>query len=265
MHPRTKLIIEEIGIPTGRSPKANLLFRLCAARADRCLGVSNAVGDYLRQMRIPARKRQVLFNGVRDLPATEDRASVRRSLGFANDAVVVGSVGRMYDHVKRFSDLIRAFALVAPTQPKARLLLVGEGPDRAMLTRLAATLGVSERVVFTGYRRDTANLYGAMDVFALTSARESFGLVLVEAMFAALPTICTATGGMVDVVVDKETGLHVPCGAVEQLAAAMTRLLADAGLRERLGEAGALRAASRFSAARYAADVAAVYEDVLRA
>jgi len=261
-----RVVLEEIDFPIGRSWRGNLLLRLYATRADRFVAVSPAVGEYLRdELGLDESVRRVINNGVTPVERTtpEQVESLRAELGLPDDAFIVGSVGRIDDSHKRFSDLIRATAKLRERVDGLYLVIVGQGSDRPMLERLADELGAGDRVVFAGYHERVAPLYGLMDVFALASNRESFGLVIAEAMFASLPVVTTAIGGPRDIVVDGETGLHVDVGDVDAFVAAIERLAGDPALRRRFGEAGLERARACYSSDRYVRDVAQLYDELL--
>jgi glycosyltransferase involved in cell wall biosynthesis len=137
-----------------------------------------------------------------------------------------------------------------------RLVIVGEddqraepgaGSYRARLEAQARALGLAENVVFTGFRTDVARLMASFDVFAHPSWEEPFGMVFLEAGAMEKPVVCWAAGGAPEVIVDGETGILVPRGSVDELAAAIVRLLRDPALRQRMGQAGRRRAAAVFS------------------
>ncbi|MBC7171974.1 MAG: glycosyltransferase, partial [Polyangiaceae bacterium] len=263
---RARVVVEEIDYPITRSRRAQLLFSVLARSADRCVAVSPAVREYLvEEGGVPDRKITLIPNGVERpvLPDAEGVAALRAEVGIPEDAFVVGSLGRLVDEHKRFSDLLRATAALRDELPSLHLLIAGEGPDREALEALADALGIAQRVSFAGYRADVGAMYALMDVFALVSNRESFGLVLAEAMYVGLPVVCTGIGGMRDVVLDGETGLYVGLGDVDAIARALARLAREPALREALGAKGRERAERLFSAERYSADVAALYEELL--
>jgi glycosyltransferase involved in cell wall biosynthesis len=179
------------------------------------------------------------------------------------------AVGRL-SYFKGFDVLLRAVALT----PDISLLLIGDGECAADLRRLAGELGIAARVTFAG-RVDmnasgTATLnaaYAAADVFCLPSTEraESFGLVLLEAMRAGLPTVASDIpgSGVGYVVRHGETGLLVPPGDVAALAAALRRLADDAPLRRCLGDAGARRWHDEFTLQRAADQTLALYRELL--
>jgi glycosyltransferase involved in cell wall biosynthesis len=239
---------------------------LLSVRADRCVGVSPAVLGYLHSTaRIPEHKTRLIVNGISAplLASTTERVTLRASLEIPADAFVIGSVGRLDDGHKRFSDLIRAMPALLNRVPSALLLIVGDGRDRQLLERLAADLGVTACIRFAGYRHDVGPVFSIMDLFALASERESFGLVLVEAMFSGLPVVATEVGGIPGIVANGETGLLVPVGAPAALADAVATIANDAARRSGMGQAGAARAHRLFGAERYVKDVELLYKELL--
>lgn len=169
-------------------------------------------------------------------------------------------------HYKGVDDLIRALALLP--EP-ARLLIGGDGPLRAEWQALCDRLKLGARVTFLGRvpDEDLPALYQSADVFVLPAINraEAFGSVLVEAMLSGLPCVTTEIGsGTSYVVEDGVTGYVVPPRAPAALAAALARLMSDAGLRAQFGKAGRERALRLFTLDRMLARVEAIYEEVLQ-
>jgi glycosyltransferase involved in cell wall biosynthesis len=159
---------------------------------------------------------------------------VRRSLGLSRDDFVIGHVGRL-DVQKNHAFLLRAAAEVFQREPRARLLLVGEGPLRPDLERQACTLGIADRVRFAGVRRDVPRLMlGAMDVFAFPSTFEGLGLAGVEAQAAGLPVVVSDRVPRA-IAVARELVTFVPLAAGE--AAWAEALLAARSARRDRGRA----------------------------
>lgn len=188
------------------------------------LGVSNAVRDEMRARlpHWPHEQIETLYNRI-DVEAVQaellDRQEARRQLGLPADAWVVANVGRLH-HDKDQATLIRGFAKALPQLPGNSLLLImGSGPLELALKNLAAELGVVDKVRFAGQVPNGRRYFRAFDVFALTSDHEPFGMVLLEAMAAGLPIICSDCGGGAEVVSD--VGLLVPLGNVERLASTL--------------------------------------------
>ncbi|HLG97633.1 MAG TPA: glycosyltransferase [Bryobacteraceae bacterium] len=173
------------------------------------------------------------------------------------------SVGRLV-YYKGFEYLIRAMQ-----QVRGKLIIIGDGPLRGKLEELAATLGISERVVFAGeiQNQNVTPYYHAADVFALASiARsEAFGIVQIEAMAAGLPVVNTRLdSGVPFVSLHDQTGITVPPGDPDALARALNKLLDNADLRKSLGSASILRARQEFSLEGMTSRVLRLYEDILR-
>ncbi len=173
------------------------------------------------------------------------RVSWRRREGFSPDDVLFVCVARL-SPVKRHDILLEAFSRCASASPRAFLLLAGEGELRQDILRGAQRLGLRERVRLLGVRSDVPDMLAASDAFVLASAWEGNPLSVMEAMAAGLPAVCTAVGGVPELVEDEVSGLLVPPGDAGALAGAMGRLLEDRALRERMGREAAAAAAARF-------------------
>ena len=162
---------------------------------------------------------------------------MRRRLGVPDDAAVIGLVAR-FRPSKDHATLLRAFARLAPDYPRLHLALVGDGPLEPTLRRLAAELGVADRVVFAGPVPGALRPQIAFDVAVLSSTAEGFPNVVVEALAAGVPVVATDVGGVRDSVEDGRTGLLVPPRDPEALAQAVARLLADPAQASCYAEAG---------------------------
>jgi glycosyltransferase involved in cell wall biosynthesis len=155
---------------------------------------------------------------------------------------VVGSVGRIAEQ-KGYDLLVRAL----PALPGATLVLVGEGPARGDLERLAAELGVRERLHITGWTPNPRSHLATFDVFALPSRWEGLPLGILEAMHAGLPVVACDVGSVAEAVHDGETGFVVAPDDLDTLRERLRTLLADPQLARRLGERGRALAAERFT------------------
>ena len=175
----------------------------------------------------------------------DQRDPCRQELGLAAGCEAIGYAGRM-EKVKRLDVLLRAFAQVLARRPQARLLMIGEGELRPKLEALAASLGVSHAVIWTGFRRDIPRLLAAMDVYVQPSVNEGLPLSILEAMAAGKPIVATRVGGIVEQIEHEVTGLLVPPGSREALAQVILRLLEDKHLAERVGRQARSRVVDRF-------------------
>ena len=169
------------------------------------LGVSDSVRDDMRRdlRKWDPERILTLYNRI-DVEATQagflSKQSARQFLGLPENAWIIGNVGRLH-HDKDQATLIRGFAKALPQLPETSLLvIIGSGPLEHELKQLAENLNLCNKVIFTGQVPDAKQYFKAFDVFALTSDREPFGMVLLEAMAAELPLICSDCGGGTEVV-----------------------------------------------------------------
>jgi glycosyltransferase involved in cell wall biosynthesis len=244
--------------------KRRLLVRAASRFCDAYVAVSHTTAEQaLRDRDVAPKKLQTIENGIdlsRFAPSPEARAEARASLGLPPHAFVVGTVGRLVRE-KNQAALVRAMApLLSST---ARLVIVGDGPERAAVERAVAALGdKASYVALLGARNDTPRIYAALDVFALSSDSEGLPLVIVEAMASGLPVVSTAVGGIAAVVVEGATGALVPAGDVDALSERLRDLASSPTLGVRWGTEGRRRALAHYSAERMVNDYFAVYERI---
>jgi glycosyltransferase involved in cell wall biosynthesis len=161
--------------------------------------------------------------------------------------------------------LIQAASRLRPRYPDLRVVIAGDGFERAELERLAANTGVADITTFVGWvpNRELPPYYRACAVSVIPSLEEGFGIPAAEAMGCEAPVVASDAGGLPEVVADGVTGFVVPKGNVDALAAAIDRLFADAELRQRMGKEGRVRALERFDWDRSAAQFESLYQTVL--
>jgi len=164
--------------------------------------------------------------------------------------------------VKRVGDVVRAFALIRG-KVRARLLLVGEGPEREQAEAVARELGVLGSTAFLGQHASTECFYSIADVFLLTSKNEAFGLSALEAMSAEVPVVAYAGGGLNEVVRDGETGYLVPFGEVETLAQRALELLGDRERARAMGRRAREVVLENYLPVQIVPQYEKVYEDAL--
>jgi len=183
---------------------------------------------------IPARCIRLLANGI-PAPVPDPAADVRAWFGSPAGAPLIGSVG-VFRAQKDLGTLLEAHALVRRRRPDARLVLVGDGPERARLEAHREQLGLSEHVVLTGLRSDAPSLAAGFDVAVNSSRFEGASLAILEWMALGLPIVATAVGGTPELLDGGRAGALVPAGDPSALAAGIEGLLAD---RERAAALGA--------------------------
>jgi len=190
-------------------------------------------------------------------------ASVRKGLGLLPEHRVVGIVARVQRH-RRFDLLLEAAALLLRREPDARLLIVGRGSHfEELAVAPAERLGIREQVIFAGHRsEDYPDVLRCIDVFTyLVPGSDGGCRALAEAAACGIPAVATRRGALPEIVVDGETGLLVAEDA-DALCAAWSRLLADTGLRDAMGEAARRGAECHFSRDRVAAEVERFYRSL---
>lgn len=198
------------------------------------LGVSNAVRDDLRRDLTgwDAVRIQTLYNHI-DVEITQSvmlrKTEARNALNLPQDAWIIGNVGRLH-HDKDQATLIKSYAKALPQLPTNSLLvIIGKGPLEQDLKQQVASLKLESRIIFTGNVHDAKRYFKAFDVFALTSDREPFGMVLLEAMAAEVPIICSDCGGGEEVV--RGVGVLFPFGDEEALSHAIIDIQTTGGVQ----------------------------------
>lgn len=230
------------------------------SQVDGFLAISRAVRDRLVADGIPARKIEVVHEGVDvERGAAALSGNVHAALFLPTHAPVVGTVGALVAQ-KNHHTLIDAAALVVRAVPDARFVILGDGELRPALEEQIRHKHLERHVFLAGFRADVPELMKDFDVFALSSIQEGLCTSLVDAMAAAKPAVATAVGGVPEVVADGETGFLVPPRDHHALAEKIVRLLTDEPLRRRMGEAGLARARRLFTVERMVEQTAAVYE-----
>lgn len=256
---------EETSDPRNRSKKADWLLKFLSLWADRMVAISPDVANYLKnRAKIASHKVVTITNGIEVPPiiADDELESWRTRLGLSPSDIVIGSVGRLLDEHKRFSDLLQAMALLV-TNKSVKLLIVGGGKDEVYLKDLTKKLGLTDQVVFTGFQENTHIFYNLMDVFCIASSREGFGLVAAEAMMHCLPVIATKVGGLQNIVVEGETGFLVDPYSPDQIAEKLKVLINEPRLRDEFGKNGYQRAKINYSVVRYCNEIEDLYRQLL--
>ncbi len=240
----------------------NPLVRWSMHRCDAVIGVSQFVAESVIANGYPPSKVHAVLNAL-DADGWDyriDGTSVREQFGVAPTTTLLAIISRLF-HWKGHSHLLRALAKVKPIHPDFKLLIVGEDDPRgapghgsytAQLKREITELGLSDHVVFTGFRSDIAQVLAACDIFAMPSHEEPFGLVFLEAMAMKKPIIAIANGGTVEVVEHGRTGLLAPPGDIDALAEHISTLILNPSLREQMGAYGRLQVEQRFTPSKMA-------------
>ncbi|HTU58146.1 MAG TPA: glycosyltransferase family 4 protein [Polyangiales bacterium] len=227
----------------------------------RIVAVSDAARSaYVERYRERAHRVVTVHNGIATPAPKRSGGEIRGELGLDPDALVAAIVAVLREG-KGHALAVDAVAQLRRRFPELALLVVGEGPLRTQLERQAATMGT--RAVFAGHREDVAELLQAVDVLVHPTEMDAFPTVLLEASAASLPVLATRVGGIPEIVDDGKTGVLLDAPATsEAVAEQLERLLGDADLRARLGDAARARFELEFSAERWAARLRELYDQL---
>ena len=248
------------------NPFVGVIHYMVSAQQDLIIAISDHIARFTvaRGVRDPGRVRRV-YHGL-EPPVTRalerEGQRIRAELGVGADDFLVGNVGRLALQ-KGQRHLIAAMPLLLQRVPRAHAVIAGGGDLEDYLRDLAEEAGVAERVHVLGPRKDVPALMHAIDVFAMPSIWEGFGLVLLEAMAAGRPIVASRVATIPEVVVDSETGLLVPAGDPQALADALAELADQPALAHQLGESGRERLRRQFSIDKMVGDTELLYRELL--
>ena len=245
----------------GSDPSYRETVAFCIDQSDAVTAVSASLrADTLRDM--PVKSDIAVIPNFLDCDFHRRAPDPALRAGFcAPDEKLVTHVSNLRP-VKQVDAVVRVFARIRE-RVKARLLIVGEGPELGRTEQLIEQLGVSAHVELVGEAHDVIGLLSISDVFLLPSLQESFGLSALEAMSCGVPVVASNVGGLPEVVVDGVTGFLHPPGAVDRMADSATTLLSDPELHRRMSAEGIRLAVERFSAGRIVPQYEALYERTL--
>ncbi len=251
--------------------KRDPLHRFTYAHVDRVLAISEVIRKNVAETTPVPRDRIVTLHDAVDLglfsPSAAHRDALRAEFGCATGSVLVGFIGR-FSPGKGHEELLLAAALLAPDYPELRFVIVGEASrgeqayERTVRAR-CAELNLGAIVLFAGFRNDVPDVLSAFDIFGFPSHAEAFGVVLIEAMAMELPVVATNCDGVLDIVVDGETGILVRPKNAPELASGVARLARDPAMRRSMGLAGRKRVESLFDQRTQTDAILRIYRELL--
>ncbi|MBI4720432.1 MAG: glycosyltransferase [Chitinivibrionia bacterium] len=189
--------------------------------------------------------------------ASDDIAAFRRSGSF-----IMGSIGRL-SREKGYRHLLSALELLVAGGADAKLVVIGDGPERREIERAAGKLGLRERILLPGYKADAKRYIRHFDVYVLSSLTEGLPIAILEAMHAGTPVVATAVGGVPDLLLNGEAGLLVPPADPRALADAVKKLMQDRGLAGELSRRAQEVVRSKYSLEAMARSYLEAYRDVI--
>jgi sugar transferase (PEP-CTERM/EpsH1 system associated) len=273
----------DVSDPGGTRPKFQWLRRAYSPFVSRYVALSGHIESYLvERVGIAPRRVERICNGVdttRFVPASALQSDIRPAAGagqgvridlagspFSADQLVVGTVGRLQT-VKDQVNLVRAFAIAVRAGEagrRLRLLIAGDGPQRAEVEAEIAATGIGDITWLAGERSDVPEVMRALDVFALPSRAEGISNTILEAMASGLPVVATDVGGNAELVAAGESGLLVPPEDPARMAEALLRYTSDGALRQNHGAVGRKRVEQHFSIDNMVARYTSLYDQLLQ-
>jgi N-acetyl-alpha-D-glucosaminyl L-malate synthase BshA len=246
----------------GLHPSFQAITQFSILRSHGLTCVSQFLKDRtVEDFNVPPERIRVIPNFVDPRIFRRDKEPCHRATLAPNGERIVMHISN-FRPVKRIPDVVEVFARITREIP-ARLVLVGDGPERPRAVERAEELGVSDQLLFLGKHQSVDELLACADLFLLPSKNESFGLAALEALACGTPVIASNMGGLPEVVNHGETGFLFPLGSVDEMADAGLSLLRDQDRWSRFSEAARADAAARFSNARVVPMYEALYRDVL--
>jgi glycosyltransferase involved in cell wall biosynthesis len=254
---------------TGHSARERRLYypadRWLLRRFPRVIAVSEQIRATLIASGVPAQRVTTVLNGIDPAEFCRRpglRETARRSLGIPENAIVIGSVGRL-EPQKRYDLLIEAFAQLSRLDPRLLLVIAGDGSQREALTDLATRQGLGASCVLLGHRADVVTTLHAFDLFVQSSDYEGTPNAVLEAMAVEVPVVATRAGGTDQLIEQGVHGLLLPSGRADLLAEAVTAALADRQALDTRARSARRRVEHELSFDARMARVERLYEELL--
>ena len=262
-HLSTKHILNSVG-----DRKYGLMYtildRFSLYLPDHLIAVSKNVCDKIKlNPGIDDHKVSVINNGIDPeyFHQPQQREECRSEFKIEPGSVLIGTSGRL-EKVKRLDLLLKGFAAVRAKYPCARLVIIGEGKEKNELAFLAAKLGISDAVTWTGFRSDIPRLLAAIDIYVQSSVNEGLSLSILEAMAAGKTVIATDVGGAAEIIVSGESGIIIPPGSSPSISEAIVRILEDPLKGIMLARSARSRVCKNFSVSNMTEGYRAAYNNI---
>ncbi|MBZ0204467.1 MAG: glycosyltransferase family 4 protein [Ignavibacteria bacterium] len=236
--------------------KKDIFHKFLYNRVDKITAVSRFISKNVSETcPVPEEKIIVMHDSIsleEFDPGRYDKASVRKELGFSENNIIVGIIGRMTPG-KGYEIFFESVKMITSLKEKMSIRFLAIGASSAgekeygkELLNLSNSLGVTDKITFTGFQNDIPKYLLAMDILAFPSNEESFGGTALEAMAMKVPVVAFDSAGVPDIIVDNETGFLVERNNIERFTEALLKLIHDPELRSRFGAAGRKRAKEHF-------------------
>lgn len=232
-------------------------------KSDIVTAVSNSLAGQTMELIRPQKEIETVYNFVDEQEyVKKDAGNLKELLGIRPDEKVVIHVSN-FRKVKRVPDIVKSFELIRQELP-AKLLLVGDGPEKHPVMEYVKGTSIENDVLFLGKQENLSELYAISDLMLLLSQKESFGLVLLEAMACEVPCIGTNVGGIPEVIIHEENGYLVELGDISKVAEYGIKILQDPILHKQFVDASLTIIQERFSSSNIVEQYEALYERVAK-
>lgn len=227
--------------------------------------VVTAVSESLKQETIelikPNKEIHTIYNFIDEKTyIPRNPGTLKSDMGLLDEEKVIIHISNFRD-VKNIPDIVKSFKVIIETL-EAKLLLVGEGPEKENIIKLVNELGLQDHVIFTGKRNDLTELLAISDMMFHLSEKEAFGLVLLEALACGVPAVATSRGGIPEVIEDGVNGFLVPYGDIGAAVEKALVLLQDEDLRREFRENGFITAGEKFHSSKIVSQYEKLYYEV---
>ena len=232
---------------------------------DRLLPVSNDIYGTMVK-RFGSAKVRTVHNAI-DLGRTKINRppdEIKRELGIEADQMVVGTAGRMVP-VKGYDQFLQSAKLILESEPQAVFVIAGDGPLLGELKGLASQMGISRRIIFTGFREDVVDIINCFDIFLISSQHEGIPMVVLEAMALGKTVVAFEVGGLKEIIEHGRSGLLVAGGDPSALAKACLDIWGDDVRRNKIQSAAVERVTNAFSTDTQRKQLLNIYDEVLDA
>jgi len=241
---KTKVIFTEHGrfYPDSSTWKRKLINPILNLFTDQVTAISNATKTALTEFEnIPQKSINVIYNGITSLQIDLEKVQkIRAELAIPANHKILGTIAR-FDPIKNHSMMLNAFAQVLKQQPKTILVIVGDGEERDNIENCIALLGISNKVILTGYNSKPVNYLALMDVYLLSSFSEGTSMTLLEAMSLSKPCVVTDVGGNPEVIINGKNGFVTPNNDVGKFAQGILKMINPNNKNSNLGQASLKR------------------------
>jgi len=210
----------------------------------------------IKNFKTPNKKLEVIYNGV-DLSKFDFKSENK------NKNFIVGICARL-DKQKNHKNFLEAAKIISKRFPNVKFLIVGDGSLRKDLENYSKKLGISNKITFTGVRKDIPDILKKIDISVLSSNYEGLPNIILESMASSKPVVATTVGGIPEAVIDGKTGILVPPKNPEALANAIIKLLKNPKLREKMGKAGRKRVEKYFTIKKMVKEYEKVYDELIK-